>query len=117
MAAGARQGGLLELTLHMAVQTARLLMLAFQGKSGHTMIKARHAVHTIVAGEAVHTKILLMNLHKIRIVPTVAIHAGLIGYLEILIIMTSPTGQRRGIVVNLVPNQAEVGGLMVKKRE
>ena len=95
----------------MTVHTAQIGMPPFQRKLCSLMIKAHHAVVPIMATETVLPEFLDVAEHKGRIMPGVAgstlpLWSGKASLGR----MAGQALDRRGIVIDLVPDQAEGRG-------
>ncbi len=100
----------------MAASALRLEVLANQGVPGSSVVEVSHPVFTIVAVKAIRSKILHMSLAEARLMAGVAVEAGLVIHFRIVIVfMTRLALHRRGIVIFLMPIQAEGSLGMVEK--
>ena len=89
-------------------------MFPLKRKIRLVVIKVHHAIRSIVTGQAIGPKILLVLRHKRRIAPNVAIRAGLRVHTEILSHVAVSTFQRSRVIIHLMPDQAEPGDRMVE---
>jgi len=118
MAAFAFIGSILDARRVMAVRTLYLPMLSLQRKSCLGMIEIPHAVHTIVAAQAVSAEILNMCICKLIVMFCVAILAGLVSdYQKRCPTVALRALHRCGVIILLVPDQAEIGFRMVEQLE
>ncbi len=100
----------------MAGSAFRLEVLANQCVPGGSVVEVSHPVFTIVAVQAIRSKILHMCLAEALLMVCVALEAGLVIHDRIVIVfMTRFAFHRRGIVIFLMPIQAEGSLAMVEK--
>lgn len=100
----------------MTIHTKYLIMFALQRETGGIMIETLHPISAVVTGQAVVPNLLDVLLRKGRIMIGMTGFARLIGNREILLAvgMAGFTGNRGGVIIHLMPIQAEAGHRMIK---
>jgi hypothetical protein len=97
----------------VTVTAAHLGVLAIQGELAAGMVELQHAIHTVVAGQACLTEILLVLFHEVGIFSDMTVLAGLECYPEAIARgMADLAVHHPRLVVQGMVNELKVGPLV-----
>ncbi len=108
------RGKFIKLVIQVTSCTIGCSMLAFEWEFCLAVVEIGHAIHTVMTGQAVEAKFLLVLRHERSVVSGVASGAGFLCDAEVVCGVATGTWQEGGVVVYLVPDQAEGGHGMIE---